>query len=126
MLKDPIGPVGVRLREPRLANHLTQRELADAAGVSPEAVHTIERGRKLPRRDTARLLAHALGAPPELLDYRTKCTLTAPVALSAAVRNASGAAANAKWCVTSRSTGAFPEAISSIATSKSWRPSIVP
>ena len=54
-------PVGERLRQLRLSRRLTQRQLADRARVSPEAVWTIENGRKHPRRSTALLLAEALG-----------------------------------------------------------------
>ena len=53
--------VGVRLRRLRLSRQLTQRELAELARVSKEAVYAIERGRKQPRRSTVSLLAEALG-----------------------------------------------------------------
>ncbi len=44
-----------------MAQGLTQEDLAAAAGLSPDAVGTLERGtRRVPRRDTAELLADAL------------------------------------------------------------------
>lgn len=49
------------LREMRLAQRLTQRQLADRAGISLEGVWTIENGRKSPRRSTVERLATALG-----------------------------------------------------------------
>lgn len=52
-----------RLRDLRLSRRLTQRQLADRAGISIEAVWTIENGRKSPRRGTLALLAAALGVP---------------------------------------------------------------
>ena len=55
------APIGERLRRLRNGQRLTQRQLADRAGISLEAVWTIENGRKHPRRSTALLLAQALG-----------------------------------------------------------------
>jgi transcriptional regulator with XRE-family HTH domain len=57
----PAEPIGQRVRRLRVDRSLTQRQLAEQAGVSVEAVHTIERGRKYPRRSTVHLLAVALG-----------------------------------------------------------------
>jgi len=58
----PVGDsLGQRLRHLRTGRRLTQRQLADRARISLEAVWTIENGRKIPRRSTALLLAEALG-----------------------------------------------------------------
>jgi transcriptional regulator with XRE-family HTH domain len=60
-----IGPGG--LRRLRAERRLTQLQLAERAGVSKEAIHTYESGRKRPRRGTMRLLAGALGVPVVVL-----------------------------------------------------------
>jgi DNA-binding XRE family transcriptional regulator len=52
--------LGHRLRALRRERGLTQRQLAERAGVSLEGVWTIEAGRKYPRIGTQRLLAKAL------------------------------------------------------------------
>jgi len=57
-------PVAERLRRLRASCQLTQRQLADRAGVSIGAISTIERGRKSPRIGTAELLASVLDVPP--------------------------------------------------------------
>src|SRR5262249_50662816 len=50
------------LRQLRAAARLTQEELAEAAGLSPRSVSDLERGvNRTARRDTAELLAGALG-----------------------------------------------------------------
>jgi DNA-binding XRE family transcriptional regulator len=55
-------PFGSLLRSLRTAAGLTQEELAEAARVSYRSVSDLERGvSRFPRRDTARLLADALG-----------------------------------------------------------------
>jgi tetratricopeptide (TPR) repeat protein/transcriptional regulator with XRE-family HTH domain len=54
-------PFGALLKHYREAAGLTQEELAEAAGVSGDAISTLERGaRRAPRADTVRLLVHAL------------------------------------------------------------------
>jgi len=58
------GRVAERLRALRRSRGWTQRQLAERARISLEAVWTIENGRKHPRRSTARLLAEALGVGP--------------------------------------------------------------
>lgn len=56
---------GVLLRRLRLAAGLTQEALAERAGVSAKAVRGLERDpNRLPRLDTAALLADALGLEP--------------------------------------------------------------
>lgn len=53
---------GQVLRQLRLIAGLTQEELAEAAGISPRSVSDLERGINVTaRKDTARLLADALG-----------------------------------------------------------------
>ena len=50
------------LRQLRVEADLTQEELAEAASLSPRSVSDLERGiNRTARRDTARLLAGALG-----------------------------------------------------------------
>ncbi len=56
--------IGTQVRQIRLARGLTQRELAERAGVSePTVISRIERGGQVPRLDTAARIAHALGVP---------------------------------------------------------------
>ena len=57
-------PVAERVRALRRAHGLTQRQLAERAGLSLEGVWTIENARKRPRRSTLELLAGALGVEP--------------------------------------------------------------
>jgi tetratricopeptide (TPR) repeat protein/transcriptional regulator with XRE-family HTH domain len=58
----PAVSFGSLLRSLRTAAGLTQEELAEAAGVGYRSVSDLERGvSRYPRRDTARLLADALG-----------------------------------------------------------------
>src|SRR5215470_4441481 len=53
---------GELLRHYRLQAALTQEELAARAAISAHAISQLERGaRRVPRRDTLRLLAEALG-----------------------------------------------------------------
>ena len=54
------------LKRRRAAAGLTQEELAERAGISVRSIGDLERGAAhRPRKDTARLLAAALGLPPE-------------------------------------------------------------
>ncbi len=56
-----VPPFGRLLRQLRIVANLTQEELADKAQLSPRAVSDLERGiNKIPRKDTAKLLADAL------------------------------------------------------------------
>jgi transcriptional regulator with XRE-family HTH domain len=55
------APFSVRLRTLRREAGLTQRALAEAAGLSPNYVARLERGELAPSLDTAARLAGALG-----------------------------------------------------------------
>ena len=55
------------LRELRLERVLSQRELAEQAGVSPKTVLDVETGRIRPHPATLRKLAAALGVEPSAL-----------------------------------------------------------
>ena len=58
-----------RLRTLRERQALTQRELADLAGVSRTTIVTLEQGADSPYPSTVRKLARALGvAPAELMN----------------------------------------------------------
>jgi transcriptional regulator with XRE-family HTH domain len=56
------------LREIRLRQALSQRDLAQQAGVAPKTVVDLELGRQEPRLRTIRKLAAALGVPPQEID----------------------------------------------------------
>jgi transcriptional regulator with XRE-family HTH domain len=55
------------LRAARRRAALSQRRLAELAGVSPNTVRLVESGRRGSYPSTARKLAEALGVPPEKL-----------------------------------------------------------
>ncbi len=59
--------VGYRMRAIRRRRGLTQAALAERAGLSPETVSALERGKHAPRADSLAALARALGCPPEQL-----------------------------------------------------------
>ncbi len=56
------------LRELRLARALSQRDLAEQAGVTQKTVLDLELGRKEPLLQTIRKLAAALGVEPAEVD----------------------------------------------------------
>lgn len=59
---------GERVKELRLAAFLTQRELAEKAGVRIESISRIENGaRTMTYRSTLRALAESLGVEPKEL-----------------------------------------------------------
>jgi len=58
---------GDKLRALRIENALTQRELADKAGMTANTVARLERNEKEPHMTTARKLAQALGVHPRVL-----------------------------------------------------------
>jgi non-specific serine/threonine protein kinase len=77
MVTDARPSFAALLQEYRLARGLTQNELAEAAGLSREAINVLERGaRRLPRRDTVAMIARALG----LSDDERACLVAAAVA----------------------------------------------
>ena len=58
-----MNPFGEELRRLRRRSGLSQETLAARAGLSPEAVSLLERGRRSPRMTTMRLLADGLSLP---------------------------------------------------------------
>lgn len=61
--------IAVRIRELRLAKGWSQEQLAEATGLSRDAVSRIERGDRSPSLDTLNLVARALGTSlPQLVD----------------------------------------------------------
>jgi transcriptional regulator with XRE-family HTH domain len=67
LVNDPATLTLVGLRELRLERVLSQRELAERAGVSPKTVLDVETGRIRPHPATLRKLAAALGVEPSAL-----------------------------------------------------------
>jgi transcriptional regulator with XRE-family HTH domain len=66
----PVVYIGDRLRELREQRAMTQRELARAAGISPNTVAVLERSKAQPNMSTVRKLAQALGVDPSELVKR--------------------------------------------------------
>ena len=63
---DDAAESGVRsLREVRVARLVSQRELAELAGVSTSAIYQIEAGRVIPQLSVIRRLSAALGVDPQ-------------------------------------------------------------
>ena len=62
-----LGTLGDYLREQRLANRLSLRQLADAAGVSNPYLSQIERGLRRPSADVLQSIAKALRISSETL-----------------------------------------------------------
>lgn len=56
------------LREARLRQTLSQRDLAEKAGVAPKTIVDLELGRNEPRLRTMRLIAQALGIEAAEID----------------------------------------------------------
>jgi transcriptional regulator with XRE-family HTH domain len=56
------------LRDVRLGRTLSQRDLAERAGVAPKTVVDLELGRNEPRLRTMRLIAQALGVEVAEID----------------------------------------------------------
>lgn len=52
---------GNRVRHRRLALNMSIQALANAAGVTPESISRLERGRQAPRDGVRMAIAHALG-----------------------------------------------------------------
>ena len=61
--KEEMNLFGEQLRRLRRRSGLSQETLAARAGLSPEAVSLLERGRRSPRLTTMRLLAEGLSLP---------------------------------------------------------------
>lgn len=57
-----------KLRILRRRQLLSQRDLAQRAGIAPSTVHTTEAGKTLPRLAVARKICEALGVAPEEVD----------------------------------------------------------
>ena len=55
---------GAKLREIRLRQALTLREIGALSGVAYDTIHGIETGKQAPRPSTVRKLADALGVVP--------------------------------------------------------------
>src|SRR5271169_1145752 len=90
---------GGLLRQLRAGAGLTQEELAEAAGLSPRGVSALERGvNRTARRDTAELLAGALGlAGPARAVFVAAARGRAPAGeVLAALRGEASAAAEAQ------------------------------
>jgi transcriptional regulator with XRE-family HTH domain len=61
----------MKLREMRLARVLSQRDLAERAGVTQKTVLDLELGRQEPRLQTIRQIAAVLGVDPtEIEEFR--------------------------------------------------------
>jgi DNA-binding XRE family transcriptional regulator len=69
-----VGEHTVGLRELRQERALSQRDLADAAGVSKTTIVNIEAGRYQPIPSTTRKLAKALGIDPRELVQHLRST----------------------------------------------------
>ena len=66
MSEEHDGGFGVRLRQHREAAGLTQEQLAERAGLTPNAISALERGeRRRPYPQTVRALVDALGLTAE-------------------------------------------------------------
>ena len=64
-----VAYIGERLKKMRLRRAMSQRKLADAAGVSQRAIVDLEADRREPHPSTLGKLARALGVEPaELLE----------------------------------------------------------
>ena len=59
--------IGMRIRQERLDNALTQEELAEEAGLATVTISKIERGEHHPHPTTIRKIANALDVSPRQL-----------------------------------------------------------
>jgi transcriptional regulator with XRE-family HTH domain len=64
-----MGKRRVRLADARKARGLTQRDLADKAGVPQQAISAYEAGRKEPLVTRAQRIAQALGIAVDDMDF---------------------------------------------------------
>jgi excisionase family DNA binding protein len=84
--RDDPQHAGTRLRALREAARLSQLQLAAASGLTHEAISRLEAGRKAPHGETVRVLAHALGVPPERFIGHDPIGLTMLTAAEAAAQ----------------------------------------
>ena len=56
------------VRERRKANHLTQRQLAELAGVGPRAIWDLERGKATVRMDVVNAVLRVFGKTVGIVD----------------------------------------------------------
>lgn len=76
--------IGKRLRDARVAKGMTQEELAERAGLSPNHISVIERGIKSPQLDSFVSVCNALGVSADavLIDVVDAATESAVSELS--------------------------------------------
>ncbi len=67
MTADKYKAIGNRIRSAREATGMTQGELAQAVGCTPQHMGILERGLKLPKLETLVTIANALGTSSDLL-----------------------------------------------------------
>ena len=78
------GEIGRTIERRRRARGMTQKQLADAAGLHPTQISLYENGRRLPRPETLRSIAAALGLTPLQFDrLRLASSSAAPLASTA-------------------------------------------
>lgn len=80
--------IGKRLRDARVAKGMTQEELAERAGLSPNHISVIERGIKSPQLDSFVSVCNALGVSADtvLIDVVDAATESAVSELSELLR----------------------------------------
>lgn len=61
--------IGVRIREQRIARHVTQRDLCEAVGISENFLSQIENGRRLPSFETLGRIAAVLDMEPSTIGF---------------------------------------------------------
>jgi y4mF family transcriptional regulator len=66
--ENPPSPVAAFVRARRTANDLTQRELAELAGVGPRAIWDLERGKATLRSDVVNAVLHVFGKTLGVVD----------------------------------------------------------
>jgi len=62
------SPIAAFVRARRTANDLTQRELAELAGVGPRAIWDLERGKATLRTDVVNAVLHVFGKTLGVVD----------------------------------------------------------
>ena len=66
-MNSPSGDIGERIRQARREQHLSQIQLAKAAGINQGFLSQIERGKQQPSSQTVNAIAVALDLPPAIL-----------------------------------------------------------